>query len=54
MMMTPLYNELVNKYYLSRGIVPFSYPHESIVVAKTKNNEIVWQRATEPLGYFNL
>jgi len=29
-MSTPLYNELVAKYYLSRGIVPFSYPEKRI------------------------
>lgn len=29
-MNTPLYNELVKKYYLSRGLVPFSSPLEEI------------------------
>lgn len=27
---TPIYDELVVKYYLSKGIVPFSYPHVEI------------------------
>jgi len=27
---TPLYDELVVKYYLSKGIKPFSYPHEPV------------------------
>lgn len=48
---TPLYNELVRKYYLSRGIVPFSYPHQTITVAHTP---IEWQTASQPLGYFDL
>ena len=29
-MSTPLYDELVVKYYLSKGIKPFSYPHEPV------------------------
>lgn len=29
-MNTPLYDELVVKYYLSKGIKPFSYPHEPV------------------------
>lgn len=47
---TPLYDELVVKYYLSKGIVPFTYPHEfvrrapkgvSIKVGIGKRNEPV-------------
>lgn len=29
---TPIYTELVVKYYLSKGIKPFSYPHEPVDV----------------------
>lgn len=29
---TPLYNELVSKYYLAKGIKPFSFPHEPVGV----------------------
>lgn len=31
----PIYDALVVKHYLSKGIVPFSYPHEPIVAGYT-------------------
>lgn len=37
---TPIYDELVIKYYLSKGIVPFSYPHQPIMAAKVKAAQI--------------
>ena len=41
-MNTPIYNELVAKYYLSKGVRPFS------------NEPIEWEVSEKPLGYFDL
>lgn len=49
-MNTPLYDELVVKYYLSKGIKPFSYPHEPVGVNAVPKVEVkIGVRQYEPI-----
>lgn len=52
-MNTPLYNELVKKYYLCRGVIPFSYPEQPVVIDYLPLMESNKRESLSP-SYFNL